>query len=230
MRRAFAWRKIGRIVVLLIGIGAICGFFSWGINRIFTITNIEVGGEGIQIEVDAANMPKNLLFFPVEQVTQQLLRDYTLVGSVIIQKKYPNTLRITAVPRKPFAIVGIDRETYLVDDQGIVLKQYPLETGLPFIRIAAGGVEPGVKISDQAILASVNFIREIQTIVSIREVTMNDTTSLRAQSATMSIVFAQHADIPALIRTLQTVIEGFRIKGTLPTTVDLRFDKPVVTF
>ena len=139
-------------------------------------------------------------------------------------------MRITAVPRKPFVIAGIDRETYLLDEQGIVLKQYPLETGLPVIRIAVGGVLPGVKISDQAVLASVNFMRETQNFLPIRDITMNDTSSLRAQSAMMSIMFPQHADIPFLIRTLQTVIAGFRIKGTLPTTVDLRFDKPVVTF
>ena len=90
--------------------------------------------------------------------------------------------------------------------------------------------QPGVKIFDRDVLASVNFIRETRSIVPIRDITMNDTMSLRAQRATMSIVFPQHADIPALVRTLQTVIAGFRIKGTLPTTVDLRFDKPVVTF
>ncbi|MEK7141117.1 MAG: hypothetical protein AAB800_01060 [Patescibacteria group bacterium] len=229
MRRVFVGRKFGRIVVLLVG-GAICVSFFWGINRIFTIRNVEVAGEGIQIEVDSATLPKNLLFFPVGQVTQQVLRDYPLVGMVTIQKKYPNTLRITAVPRKPFVIAGIDRETYLLDEQGIVLKQYPLETGLPVIRIAVGGVLPGVKISDQAVLASVNFMRETQNFLPIRDITMNDTSSLRAQSAMMSIMFPQHADIPFLIRTLQTVIAGFRIKGTLPTTVDLRFDKPVVTF
>lgn len=230
MRREFVGRKFGRIVIVLIGVGAICGFFSWGINGIFTIRNVEVAGEGIQVEVDEATLPRNLLFFPVEKVTQQLLRDYALAGSVIIQKKYPNTLRITAIARKPFVIAGIGRETYLLDEQGIVLIQYPLEKGLPLIRIALGGVLPGVKISDQAVLASVNFMRETQNIIPIRDVTLNDTTSLRAQSATMSIVFTQHADIPLLVRTLQTVIAGFRIKGTLPTTVDLRFDKPVVTF
>lgn len=230
MRRVFVGRKFGRIVILLIGIGVVCGFFSWGISRIFTIRNVEVAGEGIQIEVDAAKLPSNLLFFPAAQVSEQIMSDNALVGSVIIQKKYPNTLRITAMPRKPFAIVGIDRETYLVDEEGVVLKQYPLETGLPYIRIAVTGVQPGVKISDQAVLTSVDFMRETQNFLPIRDITMNDTSSLRAQSATMSIMFPQHADIPFLIRTLQTVIAGFRIKGTLPTTVDLRFDKPVVTF
>ncbi len=123
MRRAFVGRKYGRIAVLVVGISVVCGFFSWGINRIFTITSVEVAGEGIQIEVDAATLPNNLLFFPLGQVTEQILRDNTLVGSVIIQKKYPNTLRITAVARIPFVVVGVNRDTYLLDEQGVVLKQ-----------------------------------------------------------------------------------------------------------
>lgn len=230
MRRAFAWRKFGRGVITLVGIGFVCGFFSWGIIRVFTITNIEVIGEGITIEVDAAKLPRNLLLFPVGQVTADLMRDNALVGDVIIKKKYPNTLQITAVARKPFVIAGIQEERYFLDEQGIVLKKYPIETGLPVVRIALTQGEPGVKISDQAVLAAVNFLRETRTFISIREIIQYDTMSLRAQSTTMSIVFAQSSDIQTAARTLQTVLAGFRIKGTLPTTVDLRFDKPVVTF
>lgn len=230
MRRTFAWRKFGRVVVTLVGVGFVCGFFSWGITRLFTITNIEVIGEGITIEVDAAKLPKNLLLFPVGQVSADLLRDNALVGDVIIKKKYPNTLQITAVARKPFVIAGIEEERYLLDKQGIVLKKYPIETGLPLIRIAVAQGEPGVEISDQEVLAAVHFLRETRTFISVREITQYDTMSLRAQSTTMSIVFARSSDIQLLIRTLQTVLAGFKIKGTLPTTVDLRFDKPVVTF
>lgn len=230
MRRAFAWRKFGRVVITLTGIAILCGFFSWGLARAFTITNIEVIGEGITIEVDAAKLPKNLLLFPVDKVSADLMRDNALVDHVVIIKKYPNTLQITAVARKPFVIAGIDGERYLLDEQGIVLKQYPADTGFPLIRIALTGGQPGVKISDPSVLAAVNFLRETQTFLSVREIRMHDTVSLRAQSTSMSILFAQHADMQVLVRTLQTVIAGFRIKGTLPTTVDLRFDKPVVSF
>ena len=52
--------------------------------------------------------------------------------------------------------------------------------------------------------------------------------SLHAVSATLDIFFTQDA-IEQTLATLQTLIAGFRIKGTLPKVIDLRFDKPVIT-
>lgn len=230
MRRAFAWRKFARIFVLLIVILFVSGFFVWGVNAIFTIRNVEVASEGIGVVVDQTKLPRNLLFFPVEGVTQQILQDYPLVGSVIIKKKYPSTLVITAVPRKPFAIAGDAREMYALDEGGVVLTKYPDKTGLPLINIAMPALPPGAIPSDPAVMAAIRFLRETASIVTVSDIVMVDSSSLRAQGESMSIVFPQHADMPALARTLQTMISGFRIKGKLPSTIDLRFDKPVVTF
>lgn len=230
MRRAFAWRKFARIFVLLIVILFVSGFFVWGVNAIFTIRNVEVASEGIGVVVDQAKLPRNLLFFPVDNVTQQILQDYPLVGSVIIKKKYPSTLVITAVPRKPFAIAGDGREMYALDADGVALTKYPDNTGLPVINIAMPALPPGAIPSDPAVMAAIRFLRETASIVTVSDIVMVDSSSLRAQGESMSIVFPQHADMPALARTLQTMISGFRIKGKLPSTIDLRFDKPVVTF
>lgn len=230
MRRGFAWRKFGRITAFILFILFVSGTLAWGVNTIFTIRRVEVSGEGIAIAVDQTKVPKNLLFFPIEQVTRQILKDYPLVGSVVMKKKYPSTLLITAVPRKPFTVVGVDGEIYTVDADGVVLSQYPNMTNMPFIRIAAGPLQPGSVIADRNITAAIGFLRATAPIVAVSEVTPYDGSSLQARSETMSIVFPQHADMRTLARTLQTMISGFRIKGTLPTTIDLRFDKPVIKF
>lgn len=230
MRRTFALRKFGNIVLLGTVVAVASGLFAWGVNALFTIRNVEVSGEGIAVIVDQAKLPKNLLFFPVKQVTEQIRKDYPLVGSVILKKKYPSTLVITAVPRKPFAVAGIGRETYLLDADGVVLTQYPTNTGLPTIRIAMPDVQQGVTISNPAVSAAVLFLRETVSVVPISDIIIFNNSALQAQAESMSIVFAQSGDIPALARTLQTMTVGFRIKGTLPKTIDLRFDKPVVTF
>lgn len=230
MRRSFAWRKFGRTVALILGVIGVSALFSWGVHTLFTIRNVEVAGEGVGVAVDQAKLPKNLLFFPVDGVTQQILKDYPLVGSVIIKKKYPSTLVITAVGRKPFAVAGIGSEIYLLDAGGVVLEQYPINTGLPTIRIAMPSAQPGVTISDPAVSAAVLFLRETVSIVPISDIIELDRSALQAQAESMSIVFAQQSDIPVLARTLQIMISGFRIKGKLPATIDFRFDKPVVTF
>lgn len=230
MRRAFAWRKSGRIVAFTALVLTVSGVFAWAVNSIVTIRRVEVAGVGIAIAVDQTKLPKNLLFFPIEQVTGQILKDYPLVGSVIMKKKYPSTLVITAVPRKPFAIVGVGTETYVLDADGVVLSQYPGQTDLPIIRIAMSPTQPGSTVSDPVVAAAIRFLRETASVVVVSEIIEFEDSSLRARTDFMSIIFPQHADMPALARTLQTVTAGFRIKGKLPKTVDLRFDKPVVTF
>lgn len=230
MRRSFAWRKFGRTVALILGVIGVSTLFSWGVNGLFTIKNVEVSGEGIQIVVNPAKLPRNILFFPVDGVRQQILKDYPLVGSVTVKKKYPSTLIITAVPRKPFAIAGVGTETYALDEDGVVLTKYPSQSGLPTIAIAMPALQPGEKISDTGAFAAINFLRETAPMLTVSDIIIYDNLSLRAQAGSMSIVFPQNADIPALARTLQTMIAGFRIKGKLPAIIDLRFDKPVVTF
>jgi len=230
MKRTAAWRKSGRIIAIVILIISVCGFFSWSINRIFTIRNIEVSGEGIHVEVEENSFPKNLLFFPVDTLTAQILKNYPLVGSVKLQKKYPGTLVITAVPREPFAVAGVGGEMYLLDKVGVVLEQYPTNIGLPAIHIAMPKAQAGITISDPAISAAIIFLRETASFATISDIITFDSSALRAQTESMSIVFAQQSDIPVITRTLQMMISGFRIKGKLPATIDLRFDKPVVTF
>jgi len=230
MKRTAAWRKSVRIIAIVILVVSVCGFFSWGINRIFTIRNIEVSGDGIQVEVNKNTFPKNLLFFPADTLTAQILKNYPLVASVTLKKKYPGTLVITAIPRKPFAASGIGREMYLLDKEGVVLEHYPTKTGLPLIHIQVPPTQPGATISDPAITAALAFLRGSAPFITISDIMKVDSASLRAQSESMSIVFAQQSDIPIFARTLQMMMSGFRIKGKLPATIDLRFDKPVVTF
>lgn len=230
MRRAFAWRKFGRTVVIVGIIFLLSGMFAWGINNVFTVRNIVVEGIGLGIEVDQSKLSKNLIFFPVDQVTRQILNDYPRVGSVTITKKYPDTLVVRALPRKPFVIAGIENETYALDDNGVVLIQYPSQKDLPRIAMAMGPLQLGTTVTDSAVMAAVNFLRQTQTVIDVSEIIMHDNTSLQAKTTTLSILFSQRTPSAVLARTLQTLIAGFRIKGKLPTTIDLRFDKPVVTF
>ncbi|MBI3955807.1 FtsQ-type POTRA domain-containing protein, partial [Candidatus Gottesmanbacteria bacterium] len=194
------------------------------------ITMVEMSGEGIAVAVDETRLPKNLLFFPVSDVRDQILKENPFVGSVSLRKKYPGTLVITAVPRKPFVIVGVGRETYALDAQGVVLSQYPSAADLPVIHLSMPPVHPGDTVADPIVLTAVRFLRETASVLRVWEIAPFESSGLQARAEGMSIRFAQDADGALLARTLQTVMAGFRIKGKLPTVVDLRFDKPVVKF
>jgi hypothetical protein len=74
------------------------------------------------------------------------------------------------------------------------------------------------------------FLNGTRDFLPIQTITIEDDSSLRAKSNTMDILFPQDGSMPAILATLQTLLSGFRIKGTLPTLIDLRFNKPMVKF
>ena len=209
----------------------VSALLSWGVNTLFTIRSIEVVGEGVRVSIDPEKIPRNLLFFPVERVKNDLLRDYPTIESVNIKKKYPGTLVIITTLRTPKAIVHTENNTYAIDKEGVVLEENPKKTyDVPKIRIDVPPASSGKRVSDPRITAALSFLQETEGSIAITQITSGKGDTLLATDGVMNILFPQKSDMQAIARTLQTMFVGFRIKGALPASIDLRFDKPVVTF
>lgn len=202
------------------------------INSAFSLQTVEVVGKEITIEINKNLLHTNLLFIPIEAVRKQLLKEYVLLSDVEIQKKYPHTIRLIPHLRLPIArvqthdrIVQIDRDGWVVGDE-----HNPMSTGLPLIDFDIGEVYVGMQTKDTRVLSSISFLIYIPEDMRIDRITKFDTASFRVTSDTIDIYIPQLSDMKKIAATLQTLRTGFRIKGKLPATVDLRFDKPVVTF
>lgn len=230
MRGYHHQRKIWHMGLTVVGILLVSALLSWGVNAMFTIRSVEVVGEGVRVSVDPEKMPRNLLFFPVERLKNELLRGYPLIAEMNITKKYPGTLVISATLRAPKALVGAENTLYAIDKEGVVLEEYPEKMHLPKILIDVPPVPSGKRVTDTRILAALSFLLETEGSIAITRITSGEGDTLQATDGVMNILFPQKSDIPAIVRTLQTMLVGFRIKGKLPSTIDLRFDKPVVTF
>lgn len=119
----------------------------------------------------------------------------------------------------------------LLDGAGIVLSDADASSPvLPHIVVPLATARIGETIRDPRILAGISFITGIQNILPIQTIIVEDDLSLRAKSDTLDIVFPQDAPMSVTLATLQTLLSGFRIKGILPTFIDLRFNKPIIKF
>jgi hypothetical protein len=223
-------RKFGSIVggVLLVFLG-VGGFFLAG-NWLFTIRNVEVVGEGISVFVDEERFVKNLLLFPSEALRAQLLRDYPLLADVEIRKKFPNTLVVVARPRAPLAQIISEGKVYEVAKGAVVLGPGSGGSGLPRGYFPLRAYSAGDIILEPQVVAFVAFLDAFPQRGEVAESAPLDGASIQIKFAEVNIYIAQDADIISKASTLQTLIAGFRIKGTLPAVIDLRFDKPIVTF
>lgn len=223
-------RRYGKTILILVLVLAVSTGVALWLGRFFDVQNIEVVGPTVSLSVDQKKLDKNILFFPSEKVRAQILLDNPMLKDVQIHKKLPHTLVIVAYPRSPIARLATGDHEVLIDENGFAVGLASVSDGtLPLLSFSLEGIPIGRKNTDPRVSSSLAFIKGIGDIkvTSIQEL---DSASLTARIAETDIYFTQGEDVASKVNTLQTIIAGFRIKGTLPKVIDLRFDKPIVRF
>jgi len=203
-------------------------FFLYFVLKSFDIKHIEISGDPAIVEIQKKTFIGNLLLFPTKTVIQTVLRDNPLVYSVDIKKKFPDTIEFIVQKRTPIASLITESATIGVDASGVAISDIPF-TG-PILRMNIPGIVMGNKITDPSVSAALQILFGTKTYLHIIEIRKNDASSIQVISQETNILIAQNSDIANVLDTLQTLITGFRIKGSMPKTVDLRFGKPVVQF
>ncbi|MEK7129725.1 MAG: hypothetical protein AAB803_01785 [Patescibacteria group bacterium] len=203
---------------------------SWIATTIFAIRTVEVIGSAVEVSLDETKMTKNLLLFPSQKIRLRLLGDNPLLRDVLIRKKYPHTLVIEPVKRVAAAVLVTGDQSIVLDREGVVLPQSEGERTLPTVIMDVGTVHVGQPVTDNGVLVSLRLIEGLGDSWQIGSITKQESGLLVAKYQESEIIFTQDKDPVALSATLQTLLAGFRIKGSLPKVIDLRFDKPIVTF
>jgi cell division septal protein FtsQ len=223
-------RKYGKVFILVLGVLLLSALIYRIITRVFSLETIEVVGSDIQVLIDNKKVPKNLLFFPSDTIRSLILKDNPFLSDVRFEKKYPHTLIIRPVIRTPYVILQTDTRNVLLDRTGIVLMDGTQGMSLPVLRFTLNPIHVGKKITDTRVLTAIACIENMRSYLAISSVEEIDGASIRIKSDKTSIFITQLKPLSETLATLQTLMAGFRIKGTLPTVVDLRFDKPIIKF
>lgn len=224
------FRKFGPLIIFLtVLFGGSVGLY-FGSDTLFAIRNIEVIGDPVNVVVNDEKLPKNLLFFPAAKLKGELLRDNPLLLTLELKKKFLHTLVIVAERRIPVAKININSMLGLIDTEGYIVGLDDGTTSLPLISFDPIDASVGQKIDDPATRAALSLIASLPPEYIFEKITKYDRLSVIAKLAKTDIIVAQQTDQSSLSATLQTILNGFRIKGTMPTRIDLRFDKPVITF
>jgi hypothetical protein len=123
-----------------------------------------------------------------------------------------------------------DRRLVLVDRTGIVLSDGETGGKLPRIILPTDPMRVGEKLKDTRVAVALAFIEGLGTFSPVTSMEWQEGWYFLAKVGKTDIFIPQDKPMSGLLATLQTLLAGFRIKGTLPTVVDLRFDKPIVKF
>lgn len=224
-------RFVVRILLLCLSLSIFAGvlyFFKTGIS-VFQVKHIEVTGDPVQLEINQSIFVNNILFFPTDSVARQLKLDNPLVKSVEIRKKFPSTLEFVIYKRRPIAEISTDGIRFGVDEESVVTEASPNEQ-FPMITVSIPLVRIGVTVKDPTVVQSVALISKTKPLIQWSSFEPYETQSIRARTGQTDILITQTSDLQQVLDTLQTLMEGFRIKGTIPKSIDLRFGKPIVQF
>jgi cell division septal protein FtsQ len=221
-------RKFGKILLAVLLSSFVSILFYIFITRFFSIQTIEVVGQNIGVIIDKNKIPKNLLFFPTDRIRKEILQSNTLLADIRFQKVYPHTLKIVPVVRAPFARLYADNRMVLVDRTGIVLQDGDDGLPLTLIRVPLKPFRVGVVLNDEKVQFALRVLDFVKPYLTVESITNTDGSSFLVKDSKTDIFITQDKPISETLATLQMLMTGFRIKGTLPTVVDLRFDKPIV--
>ena len=226
---SYTSRRLARQIISVILLLALAALGTLGLDRLFTLRQILVEGDPIQIQVDKERLGKNLFFLQTAHLEKELLSAYPLLGSVTFSKSFPATLVLHVKLRQPYVYVVSQSHHYLVDRDGIVLSESDKGPNLPRMTFDIGIKSIGSKITDPRVVGALQFLTALPEGIVIDSITDKDSASILASMGHTNIFLPQKADFKVKAGTLQTIVMGFRIKGTLPTVIDLRFEKPIVT-
>lgn len=198
--------------------------------RFFTIRKLEVHGANIRVVLDRDKFYDQLLFFPSEDYRRDLLSEYRQIQDIKITKKLPDTLVLDITLRKPIARLTTSGRTVLVDERGTVIGDATSGYGyLPILFFGIQDVEDGDSVTDKRVRSAIGILHALNGTIPITSITEYESSSLRARSGNTDIFIPQEGDYSQIASTLQTLFSRFRMKGTMPASVDIRFEKPVVT-
>lgn len=214
------------VIVGILMLGCMVLFYLF--LQITTIRAIDVSGATATVVIDKEKIPTNLLLFPTEKVRRQLMMDYPQFENIYIEKKYPSTLLITLVPRKPIAIVQTPYRSVKIGMDGVILEDSS-DDNLPKI-VLSKPLEMGKKIEHKSIITSLAFLGGMTQDGDIKRITVEENDSLTVTTSDITVLLSEKRDGKESARTLQSLITGFRIKGSIPKMIDLRFDQPVVSW
>lgn len=194
---------------------------------------------------------KNILFISRKKISQQILAQDLLFKEADVLVRLPNTVIFELKKRKPEAAIVLPLEVeniqasesakpnflttgdfFLVDREGVILSKEK-SSDLPLLLLNSQIEQNiGSKVSqDEA-------VKGVELIADLRLYLLEPKLARLLSSRTIEVwfkddvagIFSGKKDLKVQLDSLQLIFSRAKIEGRKIQRVDLRFDKPVVTY
>lgn len=233
MQSTDSWNLEGNLKFLILVLTSILiVLLAASIGQFFTVSTIYVRGTTqIASEVDRLR-GRNILLIDEKKLKQEILSGHKDLSDVSVGKIYPNTLEIKLEERKGVAQVEQGTHYFVIDQNGTAFKSATEKLNLPllegiFTPLTIGG--SFAESETRHLFMLLKLLRE-EGIV-IQTITLLDKTTAKLLLSPNSIIIIKTSIDPYYaVSSLQVMLRSFRIEGKFPRMIDLRYDKPVLSF
>lgn len=199
------------------------------IKNIIVTTDYDIAANSELVKILENTRNQNIFWLNDKTISEQIKATDLKIKEVLVQKKFPGKILVEIKSRQALAAVAVADKFFLIDKEGLVFDEKKEVAGLPILELGLQNIGLGSRIDENKknILVILEALKGKEEVVSI--LTTEEETQMQLGGGTL-ILFPPTNEINAKLNALQTILDRFRIEGKRPAKIDLRFEKPVVSF
>jgi len=180
---------------------------------------------------------KNLLFVNKDQIAKKIIKENFLIKTAIVDKVWPNTLKISVTFYEPCASLIVSNGFFNLSCDGRILQKLKnSQLFLPIInyyqKLNSNSFQTGDWIDYKDIKQTLFFIdklKQINLIPLTIDIKGQDMLVFNLNDSKI-IVFSNNKDKDVQDYQLELIIRQFKVEGKEFKKIDLRFNKPIISF
>lgn len=175
---------------------------------------------------------KNIIFLNLKELAEEIYSKHLEIKKITIQKIFPNTLSFTIDRRKELAQIEYNHFFYSIDEEGTIFFSSKERRPLPILIGWHSPIEVGSKIEPpvvQSFIPIISALQESDIMVESIEYHNDDFIGMNL-SNNVEIISSTKSNSPTTMASLQMMFRGFRIERKFPKAIDVRFQKPIITY
>ncbi len=213
-------------------------FILLRLNNFFLIRTVKIVSEEDKVELIGLDniKNKNIFFLDEKKASAELLQKNPYLKKVNLRKNYPHQLIIEVTIDQPIAALKTNQGFFLLSEKGkIISKKKDDDKNLPLINYYQNfyyyQYQAGELIDYKEIITALKWLKLINDLgLKVDTVDIAGWHMVAFNLGEKKIIFSLEKDYQVQAYQLATIIKQFKIEGRGFSSLDLRFDKPVIRF
>ncbi len=236
-------RRVAASQVLLAALAL--GGAAWGVSILvrstdaFHITTVAMP-EGSALHIDEPLVGRNIWMVDLNALADALHTQQPAAKAIQVQRRLPDTIQITVLPRVPVAQVRLEGQPapwFLVDADGFILPEgtaLPQERLVQLIGFSRGALRPGRLHDDPRLQVALRVrarLKRSPAVISrlAQGINVADPEQIRLLLAgDMEVRCGAERDLDAQLERLRGALKAIAHQSMSVAYIDVRFQDPVV--